>query len=397
MLKKQTFFLCSFWLALFLLVSGTNSVSAQTPEPTPSTEPTIQPTATWCGIPCALPATQTTTWEPLLQTETPEAEINMECPDYLPENYLTKTPNPYWEAQCGHCATNVKSEGGGGIDNSNWAPEYQIEELGNLNGYKIGLTGNLHSQAYNWPGGFSLLYFNHTSGSIPYKVIGTVYTGHNEGHSETSIRVNGGDMARTGSLSTSGRCFALQIWGNTNNVSVCNLVYPSASTSFLISSTPRAANNTLHSQFLLLGRYNSGGTGFVDSMQAIVIIPEDQDFDIEDTNAPPPDYGSGGYCASIQGYEDLTIQDNGEIGISLPNIQVGQASCMSFGGQILDLTVLNLIPGINDIQAVQIPQIQICARPISFGTLNLIGVQLDMDIFAFVLAMTGIIRMLFRS
>lgn len=109
--------------------------------------------------------------------------------------------------------------------------------------------------------------------------------------------------------------------------------------------------------------------------------------------SPPEPPSPAGYCSSIVPEE----QEGSQYGMALPQIMVGPASCLQLGGQSLDLAVLNLLPGLKGLTSIEIPGIEVCARAISFGGLNLFGLQFDMDLFATLLALAGLLRMLLRS
>lgn len=87
----------------------------------------------------------------------------------------------------------------------------------------------------------------------------------------------------------------------------------------------------------------------------------------------------------------------GDLESWLPQILVAQGSCMEISGWTLDVSVLNLIPGIDDLEDVTLPGFQLCVNPIQFGNVHLFGVTVDLDVIAFAMAGLVIIRILLRS
>jgi hypothetical protein len=86
-----------------------------------------------------------------------------------------------------------------------------------------------------------------------------------------------------------------------------------------------------------------------------------------------------------------------DLGISLPEIVVSQAYCLQIGGQSLDLSVLNLIPGIDDVGEIGVPGFYLCYQYISFGHLDLFGLNVDLDILAMLMGGIALLRILLRS
>lgn len=102
------------------------------------------------------------------------------------------------------------------------------------------------------------------------------------------------------------------------------------------------------------------------------------------------------YCASVNGAGGSGDIESEE-GMMLPQILVTSPTCTTVLGWDLDVSVLNLIPGIDDMQTVSLPGFQLCASYISFGTVYLFGMGVDLDVIAFLGAGIAIIRILLRS
>ena len=108
---------------------------------------------------------------------------------------------------------------------------------------------------------------------------------------------------------------------------------------------------------------------------------------------PTPEPTLPSYCNQV----DDGDGSGDDLGIQLPEIVVSQAYCLQVGGQTVDLSVLNLIPGIDDIGEVAIPGFQLCYRYISFGFISLFNYSVDLDIFALLMGGIALIRIFLRS
>jgi hypothetical protein len=83
---------------------------------------------------------------------------------------------------------------------------------------------------------------------------------------------------------------------------------------------------------------------------------------------------------------------------TMPEVTVGWARCMTLGGVSLDLSWLNnlQIPNLNA-GTLEIPEFGICFRPVTFGSMYMFGLNIDLDLLASVLLAIAIIRMITRS
>jgi hypothetical protein len=98
------------------------------------------------------------------------------------------------------------------------------------------------------------------------------------------------------------------------------------------------------------------------------------------------------YCASVDGYEP-----GEEIGLELPMPIIGPATCFGVDEITLGLSLLNLIPGIDDMDDVTFPGMQVCARAIEFGDLQLFGLLVNLDVIAALMAGVFLFRLALRS
>jgi hypothetical protein len=98
------------------------------------------------------------------------------------------------------------------------------------------------------------------------------------------------------------------------------------------------------------------------------------------------------YCAVVDGTVSSSVDMSG-----LPNIMLGPAQCISFGPYTIGLSALNWLPGLSGITDISLPQTQICFREIYFGSVNLFGVSINLDLISSVITGILALRWLFRS
>lgn len=99
---------------------------------------------------------------------------------------------------------------------------------------------------------------------------------------------------------------------------------------------------------------------------------------------------ANGYCASVLGAAPVDLSD-------LPNIQVGPASCISFGPFTIGLSSLNWLPGLSGITDVSVPQVEVCFRELYLGSVSIFGMSFSLDILSAVISGILALRWMFRS
>jgi hypothetical protein len=97
-----------------------------------------------------------------------------------------------------------------------------------------------------------------------------------------------------------------------------------------------------------------------------------------------------GYCAIVNGITPVDLSD-------LPNIQIGPASCISFGPFAIGLSSLNWLPGLSGITDVSVPQVEVCFRELHLGSVSIFGMSFSLDILSAVISGILALRWLFRS
>jgi hypothetical protein len=93
------------------------------------------------------------------------------------------------------------------------------------------------------------------------------------------------------------------------------------------------------------------------------------------------------YCRSLGG-------GGSGPGLELPPIVIGPATCASIPAFEIDLSLLPLPDGYKHFT---FPGLAICARPIRFGELNILGIHINLDIFAMLMAGVAMFRLFMRS
>lgn len=97
--------------------------------------------------------------------------------------------------------------------------------------------------------------------------------------------------------------------------------------------------------------------------------------------------GDGGYCSVVDGYAANDPQNANSI-IGLPSMTLGWARCATITGVDIPLTWIPGREGLGMPETLSWPGLQICFRPIKFGYLSFLGLDIDLDLMA--LAMGGI-------
>ena len=98
------------------------------------------------------------------------------------------------------------------------------------------------------------------------------------------------------------------------------------------------------------------------------------------------------YCGQVNG----TSAEPFDLGIELPQFAIGTSSCYGIAEIALPTSIINFSPGV-DINDVFIPDIKLCFTEITFGSLDLFGISINLYSIANLLAVALIIRWWLRS
>lgn len=100
------------------------------------------------------------------------------------------------------------------------------------------------------------------------------------------------------------------------------------------------------------------------------------------------------YCAQVNNGESSSGGGGSiDLGIHLPEISVGPASCTTFGGWGFDWTDSPPLPAIS----FELPSVTLCFQPLSLGSFDLFGVAIDMNLFITIMGAAVLIRWALRS
>jgi hypothetical protein len=109
------------------------------------------------------------------------------------------------------------------------------------------------------------------------------------------------------------------------------------------------------------------------------------------TTPTPQPTANTSYCASVK---PAPTQNEIDAQFSLPKITVGWARCVSLGGWTIPMGWTSSIGNFPDIT---IPGFEVCAKPIKFGSMSILGLSINLDLLATVLAGIFLIRLVTRS
>lgn len=365
-LIRQRWSLLFICLLSCLLLFGIDPVHAQDPTPT-----------------------ETPTWEPIFQTPTVKATKDLSCPadGSQPLGYGTITPVFGWELDCYNCITPVSQ--------ATWAALPTFPPTQTITGTLPATQTTTPIPATATPG-----YFHYYTVSVGTQS----FTGNNTYQGLSSEQWSAycypGDTLMAYSLGSDGCCDStMRLADNTgglgarviNNWAKPYWVLFAHNISIADAKTLLGRNYTHHweytpQHFSLYTYVPTGNTRRFE--QALLLCYGGQG----QTATPVPT--AAGYCKSVQEEEEEEEQ------LQLPNIMVGQSQCMQFGGWEFNITWISSLAqlaGWEVTDTMTFPGINICLRPIRFGSLNLFGLYYNLDSIAFIMAAVAGIYIAMRS
>ncbi len=390
------YWLFSTFLLSFLLLSGTSPVHAQDQTP--------------------LPDTPTPTNEPLIKTSTPMPTLNTNCNGYQPSGWGTVTPNAFWLQNCGHCVTST--------------PFYKWPEYTPMPWETARPTGTPLPTFTPTPVVGVELAYRPATGNCPVvnpalpetDIVCNSFNTHSytswpspnivfqsqSFNKKTKIGlmavIKGTIKDRPGYNETVEFCY--------RNSSAGNIIVKSSGVGQEFTETlPVSTSYTCKN----LQTFTAGGT-----LDKMVIM----DVDILNTNQTGTDFdfkftfgnnGSGsqitqnlfywkdgglstpivfdGFCGTVNGGMQTLNPDDI---FGLPKIEVGWARCFQLGGWTIPLqwvqTVFTGFP-----ESWTLPGIEFCFKPLTFGTMSILGIKIDLDFIAAAMAAVLLFRFLTRS
>ena len=434
MLIRRLVFFSLLAFALFWLLFGTEAAQASQFY----LDPTSDYETEWYGVLTQVAGTETAgwgatyqagqtstaawtqQWEPVFKTGTPVPTNNYWCPSGLPAGWGTVTPEPWWSMNCGNCnltltppaatmtsiyptptgtltatptATSVPSSvlklqvispishtdifefGGAGH-------VYQVPILPQHVGKVVGLemlarensASDRFSLYYEW-GGFWAQVFNFNVGQ---------WYGVHPRTSQSQIESFIGEDLWPGSVTEA------QIDSDYRNYyddAISSQPWDVYRESYVNGALNIDTNQADGFRYVITEAMNWWDHSFrVDTVVwGYLYVGEE-----EATATPMADF-----CAVVNNGESSGGGGGGsvDLGIHLPEISVGPASCTTFGGWGFDWTDSPPLPAIS----FELPSVTLCFQPLSFGSFDLFGVAIDMNLFVTIMGAAVLIRWALRS
>jgi len=363
--------------------------------------------------------TPTPTFYPLYVTQTPSNSDNYNCPDGQPSGFGTVTPNPQWLLHCGQCLTPEPSDYWPTDEPSGTVTPEPTEVPEGFPDDDLPTLRSVASEAYYKDDNPSIIYeifledteFRSDHDGYYYmqpeaatetvQNIAGYYYAYHEGRGSAyegfvqSIRVNLGGMVAFGDCTFTWSDDLGNSWEHT--LGYGQTQYETIMDWSMVSTFEGEFNYVLEIHYEDTGNrlfsegckvdfdYTSRATGDNSENWNTIIwnrgyyqVPQDV-----------------GMCAEINGEGEGEELPDDDI-FSLPEILVGNMSCFSIGGFNIPLGWLETLFGVSA-ENIAIPSIEICFVPLIFGSLNLFGLGINMDLIASAMAGILLIRIITRS
>jgi len=332
-------------------------------------------------------------WQPLFPTNTPAPTNDYTCPEGNPGGWGDVTPDPYWALQCGQCA-------GGTTPTPEGTPEPTPDgtPTPEPDGYFLVLYPEADPHFQEHAGSYAAnFYYNWDSFIIDCGEGNTFEGGIAYGETSRDYAAPFGKIPTyNGGLWAMAYGCGNDLLGSSkvSGVNCYDAVSPLISQAGLpepITWTAREdhVNAAINAQ-TNFHIFDPGDTYWPKNTYIEV------GFHVAAAicyGTPPEPQSDATYCKDV-----LPEGGSGEDpGMSLPTILIGGSSCTQILGWDLDLSVLNLVPGVDDVGTVSMPGFNLCVAPIQFGSVELFDISVDLDAIAFLAAGVAIIRILWRS
>lgn len=360
-----------------------------------------------------LQATATPTFIPLFPTSTQVSSFNLNCPTALPVGWGTVTPGLLWNSSCGNCQVTLLAPTG--------TPMVSVTPGGPT------LTPTVTATPFPTPSGGNALFVEpQTGGSASNTHLPYPAASWNPLSYTLDTNIDGFVIGEVFTVTKNSTCLVKrmegsgsELWGNSSDnlqsatyLSMPNFV-SAAWTNAGIVVTDLWDDQADQSQWIIenLGfpvhlivaneiaaeddpqiySYFEHGynwcSGTVD-VESVALIGWGLDGVAEPTATPVV----ADYCGTVNG----SVGEQWELGIELPEFGIGNSTCYGISEIVLPTSIINFFPGI-DIDDVTVPGIELCFVEITFGSLDLFGVSVNLDSIANLLAAALIIRWLLRS
>lgn len=362
---------------------------------------TETPTATASLTPSVTP---TPTWESLFPSSTPIPTLNYKCPDAPPAGWGTVTPSVKWNYECGPClltltptvptATSVlaTSTPGGPTFTPSPTPsptpteaEYYPLEIVWLGAT---YTGPVHQRTSAIPASYSGAVTIPINPEDAGRLAGVIwiYSATTSGSGLSTANLAGVALPNgyRGNTKPFGLFYlpvSVEMDGGEFNYQLDQLAKRTAGMSDYDAEAYASLTGTVFQGSTLSLSYSGQMQG--DWSHVYTIQMGISGYIVLGDAAPEP---VPSYCDAV---EDGTLDGVWDLGVELPDFKVGAPLCYGVGA----VGPINL-PLIGEISW---PGILVCFRAITFGTLNFLGVLIDLDFLSFVIAGIMGLRWVMRS
>lgn len=385
-----------FWVLFSLIlypVLGIREVKAQTNTPEP--EPTSTP---WEVI---FP-TSTDEWEPLIKSQTPNPTDIYTCPDEGEMEHLgTVTPAVEWLMKCGLCINEQTPQPTMvTVEPTNDPSITATPTITPVPDYWMGSTHSAPVGAYDdgiyWKYGI-LCY---TSQDPQMAILGRTDIKREDSFSGTTedvvnppdcgVPIHGGSNTR---LEEQWKCF------HNGDTGACDYACAQVGGCHSYQSGGGFSRSEGTDIMVVIKHYHSRDTG-----NDFHVIPIYWGYGAPQPTATPMPTGYPSVCDSIIGDDaegnNYGYGGEGEIGdyFTLPVPEVGSGSCMTMMPEFsIPTTALNVIPGIQIANDLEFPGFTVCAKPITLGSLKMLGFSINLDYYAGIIAGIMMLRKFLRS
>lgn len=357
-------------------------------------------------------STPTTEWRPLYQTATPIPPLATNCPDGTPVGYGQVTPNAAWNIRCSHCLPTPRPRWtpytfpgacsampdpeectGRLIEGKNFCVCGEVQPT--VTPTVAPTTGPMYwiSTQYtvDWwnttGGGWSTTYgYIYPVKPANQQFAGVIYRGKYEGqYNNLFFGWAEGDPEGITNIGSGFAQPGAGQWGPWMCVGKTTAVCPAVN--WQSSGTAQFYETGTRFRFDLQKYAAYDSHGFVELYVIYYGVP----YYLDPTPTPFP-----GVCGMI----NQEPADGRDREATLPTFMVGDGSSFTLGGFTWDITWISQLAelaGINIPTSLEFPRFTFNFLPIKFGTLEILGVDIDLDILAFILSAIAGWRIFARS
>lgn len=400
------------FLPFYSLVFGTDTAKAQTPE---------CPWYIGCDNQCTALhefCTAVPTYEPLFKTPTPLPPESYTCPTGLPIGWGTVTPGVMWSANCGNCLLTLTPHP------TNTPGSYELTQTAVFTGTP-GVTLTPTSTVTPTPAsctpGANTYWWDtvnpNKSATKPAQYVGEFRIGWSR-YSPSDLTSIGAVVAKVnmqGSTNNEWGRSWIGVNGGTNQVLWQAQTNFDKTLFYMPTVTPPGWNYTQLRNFILAKYPDAVDSGYKNWVAGAIDLDAGYGAGTATNNTftvtvtvldwvhyspapcPTPTPGTPTPTPGASACNDLGDEGTTDSIGELPYIGIGASVCTGIPEFTIDLSVLNWLPGLEDIDVITFPGLSVCARPISFGDLKLFGLVIDLDIMAAVMAGVVLIRIIIRS